>query len=743
MTTPPNGAKPEPPRRPARDPYGLLPTGMPIAAVVSIIGLLVIAIVTLNLTNGKLPFTPGGGGSGPQGTDQVPTRTATPSNVVEVPSIEVPGIDVPGTLVYAKDGNIWIQSGDQATQLTAPGKGFDDSMPSFSPDGKSVYFVRTRKADGKWSIDNVVKDYALNVPDADARQHRRRRRPIACSTASSTGPGSFKWNGFIREPAVSPDGRYVAMATDLPDPTKSDVTLKLFDTKTDKINDLKLNQVAPLGHQDPAWKPDGSKLLYVLNDRDGAKGSPRIYAWSPDTGEGAAGHRARVPVPAWSPDGRYIAATKTSAYGTDIVILNAANGAELARLTDDGNSWAPTWSPRGDQVAYLHVAGQVIDLRMAQLDGTAPNWTVKDTLDLTTAPGLDGVSRPDWYVPAADLPAATARRRTLARRLRDLVPGPARRADRGDGLGPVRGHRPRPRGAARRFPRVGRRRGALLPRCSSRRRSRTRRRSSPTSRSSRRSARRGSPRSSGCAPRSRPTSRSSRTRSGATSARRPPGRRWRCSTCSGADAVTVNPYLGEEAIAPLLAREDRFAYVLCRTSNPGAAELQALEVAGGRRARAPRRAAVGPGRASRGGLGPGRHRRPRRRGDGARRARARSARIAPGLAFLVPGVGAQGGEVEPVLADGPATAAPAGGRPGGGLLVNVSRGIARAALGGPGRGRAGGPRRAPRGGRRRVGRTPRCATLTPFRDGPARPRPSRGRSTNAVQHRTRSSSSSS
>ena len=38
----------------------------------------------------------------------------------------------------------------------------------------------------------------------------------------------------------------------------------------------------------------------------------------------------------------------------------------------------------------------------------------------------------------------------------------------------------------------------------------------------------------------------------------------------GADAVTVSPYLGEEAIAPLLAREDRFAYVLCRTSNPGA-----------------------------------------------------------------------------------------------------------------------------------------------------------------------------
>jgi orotidine-5'-phosphate decarboxylase len=59
----------------------------------------------------------------------------------------------------------------------------------------------------------------------------------------------------------------------------------------------------------------------------------------------------------------------------------------------------------------------------------------------------------------------------------------------------------------------------------------------------------------------------------------------------------------------------------------------------------------------------------------------------PGLAFLVPGVGAQGGEAADVLASGSATAQPAGGRPGGGLLVNVSRGIAGAALGMPTAGR--------------------------------------------------------
>jgi orotidine-5'-phosphate decarboxylase len=47
--------------------------------------------------------------------------------------------------------------------------------------------------------------------------------------------------------------------------------------------------------------------------------------------------------------------------------------------------------------------------------------------------------------------------------------------------------------------------------------------------------------------------------------------------------------------------------------------------------------------------------------------------------LLIPGVGAQGGEVEPAMRFGPAVAAPAGTRPGGGLLVNVSRGISGAA----------------------------------------------------------------
>ena len=47
-----------------------------------------------------------------------------------------------------------------------------------------------------------------------------------------------------------------------------------------------------------------------------------------------------------------------------------------------------------------------------------------------------------------------------------------------------------------------------------------------------------------------------------------------------ADAVTVNPYLGRDALQPFLDRADRGVVILCRTSNPGAGELQDLLVAG-------------------------------------------------------------------------------------------------------------------------------------------------------------------
>jgi len=44
------------------------------------------------------------------------------------------------------------------------------------------------------------------------------------------------------------------------------------------------------------------------------------------------------------------------------------------------------------------------------------------------------------------------------------------------------------------------------------------------------------------------------------------------------DAITVHPYLGKEALKPFLDRKDKGVFVLCRTSNPGAGEFQDIPV---------------------------------------------------------------------------------------------------------------------------------------------------------------------
>jgi len=139
-----------------------------------------------------------------------------------------------------------------------------------------------------------------------------------------------------------------------------------------------------------------------------------------------------------------------------------------------------------------------------------------------------------------------------------------------------------------------------------------------------------------------------------------------------AHAVTASPYLGGEAISALFERDDRFVYVLCRTSNPGAGEIQNLDVSGEPLyVHVARRAAQWSSDRQNVGLVVG---------ATAPEELQRIRGAVPELTFLVPGVGAQGGDIDAVRSNGPATKGPFADLPGGGLLVNVSRGIAAAAL---------------------------------------------------------------
>ena len=128
----------------------------------------------------------------------------------------------------------------------------------------------------------------------------------------------------------------------------------------------------------------------------------------------------------------------------------------------------------------------------------------------------------------------------------------------------------------------------------------------------------------------------------------------------GFDAVTLNPFLGRDALQPFLDYSGKGCIILCRTSNPGAAEIQDLKVADrplwqlvaekvAREWNDQRNcmlvvSATNP--------------------DEMAQIRA----LTGDMTFLVPGIGAQGGDIEAVLKAGLNSA-------GRGLIINSSRGI--------------------------------------------------------------------
>jgi orotidine-5'-phosphate decarboxylase len=127
-----------------------------------------------------------------------------------------------------------------------------------------------------------------------------------------------------------------------------------------------------------------------------------------------------------------------------------------------------------------------------------------------------------------------------------------------------------------------------------------------------------------------------------------------------ADAVTVNPYMGEDSVRPFLARQDRGALVLCRTSNPGGKDFQNLILDGLPLYRHVARRATGAWNEFGnvmlvvGATVP------------KELAELRAAH--PNVTFLVPGIGAQSGDLKAVLAAGLDAQ-------GMGLLISASRSI--------------------------------------------------------------------
>lgn len=134
-----------------------------------------------------------------------------------------------------------------------------------------------------------------------------------------------------------------------------------------------------------------------------------------------------------------------------------------------------------------------------------------------------------------------------------------------------------------------------------------------------------------------------------------------------ANAITVHPYLGKEALAPFLENRNLGVIILCHTSNPGAAEFQELPVGNGQNLYQRVAEAVARDWNVNGNCGlvlgatyPGQL--------------AEVRKIAPEMPFLIPGIGAQGGDLHQTVLNGLSPA-------GAGIIINASRSIIYASSG--------------------------------------------------------------
>lgn len=128
----------------------------------------------------------------------------------------------------------------------------------------------------------------------------------------------------------------------------------------------------------------------------------------------------------------------------------------------------------------------------------------------------------------------------------------------------------------------------------------------------------------------------------------------------GADAITLQPYLGQEALQPFLDLKDKGFFILCRTSNPGAGEFQDLLVAGKALWQIVAENVTSNWNAH--------HNCMLVVGATYPRELKQIRRIVGDMTFLIPGIGAQGGDIKATVTAGQNSQ-------GAGMIINSSRDI--------------------------------------------------------------------
>jgi Tol biopolymer transport system component len=352
--------------------------------------------------------TPGPGDTiAPTGPTPVPTAFVTPP-----PNDQAV---VAGTLLYGRGGDIWQVQGTSSSKLIESGEG-DALMPAWSPDGRLVYYVQRTVERGKtppWGKNtgrsSAITHMATDIMSVRADGSGKKRR-----FASMHREGQGTWSTVAIQPDITPDGRTVILVSDLGVVPTADFRFGgvVLSSMSATGRNLKSLGVASrenaygddLGHNDPDVSHDGKRIAFTYADKGGGQGQgqPRIgivrYPVRKAKPELSPKSRPYAN-PDWSPDDRYLVAERVTQDKRDVVILDPDTWEQVARLTTDGRSFSPVWSPNGDQIAYLHVNGLKVDVRVMTLEQGPTGPTLKLDQAVTVDGAVDPESAPAWFIP--------------------------------------------------------------------------------------------------------------------------------------------------------------------------------------------------------------------------------------------------------------------------------------------------------------------------------------------------------
>ncbi|HEX8721478.1 MAG TPA: DPP IV N-terminal domain-containing protein, partial [Pyrinomonadaceae bacterium] len=307
--------------------------------------------------------------------------------------------------MWARDGNIYFvsdrdgngltnvwrvpESGGKAVRVTDFKSG-DVRWPSISADGKTVVFehdfqiakldVASKRvtplrfdinAETEESL-SEVRSFNSEVDDYDLAPNSR-RVVVSVHGEVFTAPveeGDLRqitdspWRD--RDVTYSPDGKWIAYVSDRSG--REEIYVSAVDgagepRKLTDLDELKLNY---------AWSPDSAQVAFVASD-----GKLRVLPAAGGAGRELTTSRyGNVGMPAWSPDGKWIAYSKPDASRTtDIYLVPSAGGEERKVTFDSFSESAPRFSPDGRKLYFTRnestQSGQAAGLPSVQLFSVA------------------------------------------------------------------------------------------------------------------------------------------------------------------------------------------------------------------------------------------------------------------------------------------------------------------------------------------------------------------------------------